>query len=41
MFTESGQQVGDSYTTNRDGIVEAPNLTQVIITYKKYLLRTM
>ncbi|WP_239075111.1 Cna B-type domain-containing protein [Bacillus paranthracis] len=27
LFTESGQQIGDSYTTNRDGIVEAPNLT--------------
>ncbi|MED1445198.1 Cna B-type domain-containing protein [Bacillus pacificus] len=26
LFTESGQQIGDSYTTNRDGIVEAPNL---------------
>ncbi|WP_277929144.1 Cna B-type domain-containing protein [Bacillus cereus group sp. BfR-BA-01422] len=27
LFTESGQQIGDSYTTNQDGIVEAPNLT--------------
>ncbi|MGE7863006.1 Cna B-type domain-containing protein, partial [Bacillus mobilis] len=26
LFTESGQQIGDSYTTNQDGIVEAPNL---------------
>ncbi|MFF1772620.1 Cna B-type domain-containing protein [Bacillus mobilis] len=26
LFTESGQQIGDSYTTNKDGIVEAPNL---------------
>ncbi|WP_373605112.1 Cna B-type domain-containing protein, partial [Bacillus cereus] len=26
VYTESGQQIGDSYTTNQDGIVEAPNL---------------
>ncbi|MED0947233.1 Cna B-type domain-containing protein [Bacillus mobilis] len=26
LFTESGQQIGDSYTTDQDGIVEAPNL---------------
>ncbi|WP_370513498.1 Cna B-type domain-containing protein, partial [Bacillus sp. SH7-1] len=26
LYTESGQQIGDSYTTNQDGIVEAPNL---------------
>ncbi|TKI85597.1 Cna B-type domain-containing protein, partial [Bacillus wiedmannii] len=26
LFTETGQQIGDSYTTNQDGIVEAPNL---------------
>ncbi|MED1107209.1 Cna B-type domain-containing protein [Bacillus paramycoides] len=27
LYTESGQQIGDSYTTNGDGVVEAPNLT--------------
>ncbi|MFD6507370.1 Cna B-type domain-containing protein [Bacillus sp. NPDC060175] len=27
LYTESGQQIGDSYTTNQDGIVEAPNLS--------------
>ncbi|WP_131799327.1 Cna B-type domain-containing protein, partial [Bacillus mycoides] len=27
LYKESGQQIGDSYTTNRDGVVEAPNLT--------------
>ena len=27
MYTESGQKIGDSYTTNEEGIVEAPNLT--------------
>ncbi|MGG0758265.1 Cna B-type domain-containing protein, partial [Bacillus paramycoides] len=27
LYTESGQQIGDSYTTNRDGVVEIPNLT--------------
>ncbi|QWU43790.1 Cna B-type domain-containing protein [Bacillus sp. NP247] len=27
LYTESGQQIGDSYTTNKDGVVEAPNLT--------------
>ncbi|EJR28985.1 Cna B-type domain-containing protein, partial [Bacillus cereus] len=26
LYTESGQQIGDSYTTNQDGVVEAPNL---------------
>ncbi|MEK4710660.1 Cna B-type domain-containing protein, partial [Bacillus sp. FSL R10-2780] len=26
LYTESGQQIGDSYTTNKDGVVEAPNL---------------
>ncbi|KWU64883.1 adhesin [Bacillus mycoides] len=26
LYTESGQQIGDSYTTNQDGIVEVPNL---------------
>ncbi|MFK4334406.1 putative surface anchored protein, partial [Bacillus sp. RC240] len=27
LYTESGQQIGDSYTTNQDGVVEASNLT--------------
>ncbi|EOP15004.1 Cna B-type domain-containing protein, partial [Bacillus cereus] len=27
LYTESGQQIGDSYTTNKDGVVEASNLT--------------
>ncbi|HIE6632062.1 TPA: Cna B-type domain-containing protein, partial [Bacillus luti] len=27
LYTESGQKIGDSYTTNEEGIVEAPNLT--------------
>ncbi|UYX53393.1 Cna B-type domain-containing protein [Bacillus thuringiensis] len=27
LYTESGQQIGDSYTTNKDGVVEAQNLT--------------
>ncbi|HDR3500235.1 TPA: Cna B-type domain-containing protein, partial [Bacillus toyonensis] len=27
LYTESGQQIGDSYKTNGDGVVEAPNLT--------------
>ncbi|HDX9670779.1 MULTISPECIES: Cna B-type domain-containing protein [unclassified Bacillus (in: firmicutes)] len=27
LYKESGQQIGDSYTTNKDGVVEAPNLT--------------
>ncbi|HDR4562127.1 TPA: Cna B-type domain-containing protein, partial [Bacillus luti] len=27
LYTESGQKMGDSYTTNEEGIVEAPNLT--------------
>ncbi|PEW00752.1 adhesin, partial [Bacillus cereus] len=27
LYTESGQQIGDSYTTNKDGVVEVPNLT--------------
>ncbi|PGO20775.1 adhesin, partial [Bacillus cereus] len=27
LYTESGQKIGDSYTTNQDGVVEAPNLT--------------
>ncbi|TKI43018.1 Cna B-type domain-containing protein, partial [Bacillus mycoides] len=27
LYTDSGQQIGDSYTTNQDGVVEAPNLT--------------
>ncbi|WP_227495231.1 Cna B-type domain-containing protein, partial [Bacillus cereus] len=26
LYTESGQQIGDSYTTKQDGVVEAPNL---------------
>ncbi|PEC20797.1 Cna B-type domain-containing protein [Bacillus cereus] len=26
LYTESGQQIGDSYTTNKDGVVEVPNL---------------
>ncbi len=27
LYTESGQKIGDSYTTNKEGIVEASNLT--------------
>ncbi|OJD65267.1 Cna B-type domain-containing protein, partial [Bacillus sp. NH11B] len=27
LYTESGQQIGGSYTTNKDGVVEASNLT--------------
>ncbi|WP_256869889.1 Cna B-type domain-containing protein [Bacillus sp. CDB3] len=27
LYTESGQQIGDSYTTNKDGVVEVPNIT--------------
>ncbi|HDR7668269.1 TPA: Cna B-type domain-containing protein [Bacillus wiedmannii] len=27
LYKESGQQIGDSYTTNKDGVVEVPNLT--------------
>ncbi len=27
LYTESGQKIGGSYTTNEEGIVEAPNLT--------------
>ena len=27
LYTESGQKIGGSYTTNKEGIVEAPNLT--------------
>ncbi|HHT7189476.1 TPA: Cna B-type domain-containing protein, partial [Bacillus cereus] len=27
LYTESGKQIGDSYTTNKDGVVEAENLT--------------